>query len=611
VSLSELQSLSTLSAPQIRDRIYSVGLGLSAVSLPDAMKQLEDELRKLRSPRSGRIRLAERELMGVRAELERVRGDAGRYAEVTAALAEAAGAIEKCAADLDELRARRERQLRLIELRPHWDRRLELERRLVELPEMENFPDNAEQLLENLVSRARFIQEQIRDGDLKQDARTDEAKAVAVVDAFMTHSQAIRRLISETAHYRKAVEDLPVVEQDLRTEEAKLARDVELVGPGWDEARVMEFQSPVDLITDMDATGRDLARAREDYREACAEVRRRDDDHDAGAEVQERSSRERDAVQNVPEEDAETLAERRERLIHLRSAVVTRNTVQAELREAEIRLADIMGQNETETVGGFLGSVWFPVTVVLLGLSTIVYSVWSRELAPALPGALAVAAGATLFMRARAAGQGFDFNLIIHRPAIGEANDILSAQREQGRQRLEESSAEIASVAAECGLGESPSLGEIEEHAAALERSLDRRRRYEALAAAAADADRRLAAAVSRLNDANEAREMAATELNRVQDAWRLLLQQAGLREDLDPSQAGTVLANIQTLKSQHKVTAGYRERVQRMLETLRWMTWPGACASTTRPWTGRPGWRRSLRPGSSRGPPWSGASAR
>lgn len=42
ISLSELQDFESLNSDQVRDRIYSAGLGLSTVSLPDASKQLTE-----------------------------------------------------------------------------------------------------------------------------------------------------------------------------------------------------------------------------------------------------------------------------------------------------------------------------------------------------------------------------------------------------------------------------------------------------------------------------------------------------------------------------------------------------------------------------------------
>ena len=89
ISLSELQDVATLSAPEMRDRIYSVGLGLSRVSLPDATDRLNRDLRKLRPVRSGgSIRDAEKRLAEARVELDEARKDFSRHAEVSVQLAD-------------------------------------------------------------------------------------------------------------------------------------------------------------------------------------------------------------------------------------------------------------------------------------------------------------------------------------------------------------------------------------------------------------------------------------------------------------------------------------------------------------------------------------------
>ena len=72
ISLTELESLDSLSADAVKDRIYSAGLGLGSVSLPAALKELDDERsdsKGLWSSRGGRLRTNLRDLKDRRQEL--------------------------------------------------------------------------------------------------------------------------------------------------------------------------------------------------------------------------------------------------------------------------------------------------------------------------------------------------------------------------------------------------------------------------------------------------------------------------------------------------------------------------------------------------------------
>ena len=314
VSLSELQEFSTLNSPEIRDRIYSVGLGLSRVSLPDAMAQLERDIRALRGPKSGSVRKAEKDLHEARAELEEARKDHTRYSEVTSQLASIEYRIKEKTDELEEARTQRERQKLIISLRPHWDRKRVLEEQIASLPQFEDFLGNPEQQLDDLLLQENMLKEQMQRGDHLQDQRTEEIKNVPVIEKFEDNAAAVRRLTSETEHYRKAVEDLPGVQTDLRVEEEKFNRDLELLGSGWSEQRIATFDAPVDLMANLHSTAQQVIETREAYRESESEVRRRTDDHAGIAEEVSRATANRDAIQGVPEQSSEHLDKQQERL---------------------------------------------------------------------------------------------------------------------------------------------------------------------------------------------------------------------------------------------------------------------------------------------------------
>ena len=567
ISLSELQELSTLNSPEIRDRIYSVGLGLSRVSLPDAMSQIDRDTRALRGPKSGSLRKAEKELHEARAELEEARRDHAIYTDVAARLADTEERIVTQQDLLEAARTQREQQNLSISLRPHWERVVGLREQLAQLPQLADFPGNAERQLDGFILQLNNLRDQMHKGDAKQDERTEEIQNVDVVEPFEDRAVEIRRLIAETEHYRKAVEDLPGVQTSQRIEEDKFQRDLELLGSGWDEEAIEKFDAPVDLLADLEGAGSQLTETQAAYQEAESEVVRRTDNRDAISEEVSRAAATRDSVEGVPEQTSDELDKRQERLGRLRGALAERFGTKGQLNDAELKLADSLGEADTTTIGGFLGSIWIAVTLVLLSVSVIAFAVWDKELAPALPGLGGLAAGIVMMIRARTSGQGFAIK--ITRPMIDEARTILTQQRDDMAAQLEELNKEIAEIATEFGMAKDPSIRDLEEQAAAIDRSVHRRVLFETRGAATAEAQKRLSETEARLQEVSDNRTLAYNNYATTYARWQEVLKTAGLRDDLKPGQANSVMERLRSLKSQLRILASYRERVGQMTGTV------------------------------------------
>lgn len=563
ISLSELQELSSLNSPEIRDRIYSVGLGLSRVSLPDAMTKIDRDLRALRGPKSGSIRKAEKELHELRAELEEARKDHGLYTSVASSLADIEDRIAEQQDRLEAARIQRETQALTISLRPHWERINALNDQLTQLPQLPDFPGNAERQLDGLVLQVTNLREQMQRGDASQDKRTDEIKNVPVIESFEDHAADIRQLVAETAHYSKAVEDLPEVKTVLKIEEEKFSRDLELLGSEWDEEKIRKFDTPVDLMADLEAAGSQLVETESVYKEAEAEVLRRTDSRDDVAEEVSRANATRDSVEGIPEQTSDELDKRQERLGRLRGALAERFGVKGQLNDTEKQLADSLSEADTVTIGGFLGSIWSAVTLILLSISVITFAVWDKELAPAIPGLGGLAAGILLMIRARTSGQGFAIK--VSRPTITEARTILTDQRDELKAKLEELNNEISEIAGEFGLSDDPSIRDMEEQAAATDRAVHRRVLFETRGAAASEAQERLKESEDRLQEVSDNRTLAYNNYATTYARWQEVLKKANLRDDLKPAQANSVVERLRALKSQLRIMASYRDRVTQM----------------------------------------------
>ncbi len=563
ISLSELQELSTLNSPEIRDRIYSVGLGLSRVSLPDAVDQIDRDIRALRGPRSGSMRKAEKSLHELKSELEEARKEHVLYADVASKLTDIEDRIAAQQDELEAVRVQREHQNLTITLRPYWERMNALSEQIAQLPQFPDFPGNSERQLDGLILQVVNDREQMQKGDAWQDERTAEVRQVPVVEPFEGRTAEIRQLISETEHYRKAVEDLPGVQTQLKIEEEKFQRDLELLGTGWDESAIESFDTPVDLMTELEAAGSQLVETESAYKDAEADVTRRQESKDDLGEELSRATASRDSVEGVPEQDSEELDRRQRRLGRMREALAERFGTKGQLHEAEMKLADSLSEADNVNIGGFLGSIWAAITLVILSISVILFAVWDRELAPAIPGLGGLAAGIIMMVRARMGGQGFAIK--VRRPMINEARTILTEQRDEQRAKLEELTAEINEIAGDFGLPEDSSHRDVEEQAALIDRAVHRRVLFETRGAAVKEAQDRVNEAESKLQEATDTRTLAYNDYATTYARWQEVLKGSGLRDDLKPAQATSIVERLRSLKGQLRILSSYRERVQHM----------------------------------------------
>ncbi|MDA1279959.1 MAG: AAA family ATPase [Chloroflexi bacterium] len=565
ISLTELQALSSLNSDEISDKIYSVGLGLTNVSLTDVRGELDGELRQLRSPRTGNIRKLEKELSELRSALEETRRGSDRYAELANSLELLSENIDSQTAELEDMRTGIERQKTLVNLRKPWDRKIELERRISELPDNDALPDHAHLELENLINQKASIQQQIDDNELHKLERQAEYDSAGVVQAFIDHGDEARKLVMETAYYSKATADLPGIERELETEQSRFDRDIAELGGGWDEQSVSAFETPIDLQANLESVGRELTTARRTYQSAELAVQSRTEDRETMADEALKLAGARDALVGVSEDTSAELENRRGRLSRLRSALAESGSVRSELSEAQKDLTETLAQTESQVIGGFVGSILLPVSVIIIGVASMVWSFMSGELSGGLAGLIALAAGFMLISRARASG---GFKITVLKPAIGEAKEVARARLEEVQEQLDAITEEISKIAGEFDIDEVASIRDVEEIAGELDRALDLRRKFEAISREFEIGAARLSTIDTRLTESHTSLALASNTLADVQNRWQLLLERAELRIDLDPSQAANVMASIRTLKSQQRTVESLRLRVSQMYDT-------------------------------------------
>ncbi|MCH8223541.1 MAG: AAA family ATPase [Chloroflexi bacterium] len=331
ISLIELESLDSLSADAVKDRIYSAGLGLGSVSLPAAMKQLDDERATpagLWSPAAGKLRTNLRDLKDRRLELQQKAEALTHYEGLTSDIASLRGQIAGLEENLQAARTKELRYRSINQLRAASARKAAIESGLAELPEARPFPPEGVARLDKLKASLDSVREQINTGNVQASESESALDHLGVVEVFNEARSDILRLLNRHDLYIEAARDLPRVELEADTAHQEIAAGLAAIGETWDEERLEGF-------VDRGGASRRVNLAGEKLDEARSTAVRHSEAADRAATLladtqqDETAARRRvERIANVPTEVTDELRVRRDRLERLRAAVVERSESQ-------------------------------------------------------------------------------------------------------------------------------------------------------------------------------------------------------------------------------------------------------------------------------------------
>lgn len=141
-SLDEMQSEELMNDAEISGRLYSAGMGASA--LPEFMRALGKRREDLFRPqgRNQEIAVLIHKLNDVEGKLQDIQGNAERYRKLTNRQAEIQGELMEIDAEISNLNAEHARIQRLLQGWDDWVALEDCEARLRDMPEFEQFPGN-------------------------------------------------------------------------------------------------------------------------------------------------------------------------------------------------------------------------------------------------------------------------------------------------------------------------------------------------------------------------------------------------------------------------------------------------------------------------------------
>ncbi len=234
-SLDEIQSEGLMNNAEVSSRLYSTGIGASA--LPEFMRKLDKRREDLFRPRGSTQKIAVliQELNEVDRKLQNIRENAEQYRQLTNRQAEISSELAEIVSHISHLNTKRTETQSLLKGWDSWVVLEDCEKQLQDIPKFERFPERPIERLEDLQSRIRIAREERNEA---ADELLQIEKAIEVPipsEALLNDVENIETIRRERTRFDDSVDNLPKLRDELRELEHTLHQHLLTLGPQWDE----------------------------------------------------------------------------------------------------------------------------------------------------------------------------------------------------------------------------------------------------------------------------------------------------------------------------------------------------------------------------------------
>ena len=540
--LDGLRPLQSGDEGAISSRIYSAGTG--AARLPRALKQLEERAGDLYRPsgKKQQIALVLAELQDVEHTLREAQSQSEEFGDAVSRSQELAREATTLEAKLCAARSRAEELGRRKGSWDEWVALLDVETRLSELPDRTGFPDNPIERLADLEDRLREANEVVASARGELGRAREEAERPIEGDELLQEAAAIEVIRRGRGSFDASVRDLPKRESELHTNETTLTSALRDLGPGWDEERMVAFDTSIPHRDEVEQWKARLFSTNADRRD-----RARDADQ-ASQALDEANQRLQDARDRLGSHDknyrSSSSQTSPDALRAQRSALATARSRLVEYDQAEQRRRDLDAQagDESEPTTVFRRLV-APAVLGVLGVPLLVVGIVAdREPAILLTGtALVVAAVVAYALMPSAASS---------RQSDGRGLGRLLAD---ARRRADEGRAALVAALEPLALdledGQLQGHDQLNAVEATLAQSEELQRDRSGLVAALAKAEQDAERFRERFEMAGRRRSEQQATVDRAATEWSVWLGQQGLPETLTPDTVPELFSRVETAR--------------------------------------------------------------
>ena len=549
-TLEDLHSGDLLGKSSVNSQIYSAGMGVT--KLPAAIKTLQAERAALflKGGSVNRIARTARKLDEIEARLRDVANNAAEYGRLTARLQEIESRLSELKRVLRQGRSRLDHRRQLQDAWEDWNDLITIDRRLDELPVIDDFPADGIRRLEALEERLSGARREY------DSARTgvEEARVKTTVQighaSIVERTAEIRNLERLRGAFDKSVRDLPKRQAELENYQNDLVKTLRELGPDWDERRLEHFDLSLAVREEIAEHEERLRQARERLGRSESALEHADALLNEASLSVDRSEKDLKTAPK-PGYDADGIRKRRNQI---RMARVQLNRYEREAQRAsdlKRQLDDVYraGSPETGTAMKWLGVLCAAVGVVLTAGGVMAGGPMMTM--GVVTGLILIGLAVYFLFRSRA-GAG---------TAESPFADPIRRSLEDARRRHLDMRSELSETASELGLkeiNESVLTGAEESLDAESSRLEQRERLRDALERAKESLQGRAARKDEMVGNVERARR----RVDSASQSWRGWLEERGLRTTFTPEAMGELRGQVELGRNRFAEVRNWRQRI-------------------------------------------------
>ena len=244
--LEELQSFETLNDQSINSKLYSAGTGVG-VSISGLMDSISSSENNLYKPRGSKPLINElfKEIGKTEEKIAEFEGAQKKYDLLHFELEQRTGDIDQLKEKSQNIRKKLNHIQNLLSVWEDWRAMQESKTALEGLPGLESFPEKGEEKLARLREKIEEIREKISGLEQELDKNAVNERSISPDESLLGQKDAVLELESGLGKYRSEVKALPIMEANLRQEEAGLSELLLELGSDWDEEALDRFDRSI------------------------------------------------------------------------------------------------------------------------------------------------------------------------------------------------------------------------------------------------------------------------------------------------------------------------------------------------------------------------------
>lgn len=272
--LRELSSFNEANNAEIASLLY--GAGMSTPRLPVVLREIE----KTRGDifRSGGqnqpVAQALRQLEETEAKLRAVQHQVLDYRNYKQELLETDNRVDEISRDIKLMQSRRGLLIKRVAAWDTWIDLRNVRERLEDIPVFEEFPEDAVSRLELLEEKLQEDVQAVESATTKHEVEVDSAAVAIPNESLLGRSSDIKNIVELRGAFVASVRDLPERQSEVDADEARLAEDLDALGPGWTQKRIETFDSIIARRDQIEQSRTALDKADQDFRDRELEIDR-------------------------------------------------------------------------------------------------------------------------------------------------------------------------------------------------------------------------------------------------------------------------------------------------------------------------------------------------